>query len=166
MDSNMVRADYGSGLICPMGSNMLRAEFQRALRLGLQTRRGSNHSSAHVGESNSRSNVFQISRTSVCVSSRCLHSLRLEMGNQCRNTTRVAHLIGSTLQCLRESACVSSRWKVLSGEFRRRPTALAIKLRNPDRVGRRGLSEPREDFSRLITYAWAQIWFVQILAAD
>ena len=52
----------------PPGSNMLRAEIQRALRraprqlrglrLGLQTHRGSNHSSAHVGESNSRSNVF------------------------------------------------------------------------------------------------------------
>ena len=36
----------------------------------------------------------------------------------------------------------------------------------PDRVGRRGLFEPREDFSRLSTYAWTQIWFVQILAAD
>ena len=45
-------------------------------------------------------------------------------------------------------------WKVLSGEFRRRPTALAIKFRKPDRVGRRGLSEPREDFSRLPTYAF------------
>ena len=44
-------------------------------------------------------------------------------------------------------------WKVLSGEFRRRPTALAIKFRKSDRVGRRGLSEPREDFSRLPTYA-------------
>ena len=52
-----------------------------------------------------------------------------------------------------ESVCVSSRWKVLSGEFRRRPTALAIKFRKSDRVGRRGLSEPREDFSRLPTYA-------------
>ena len=143
----MVRADFGSGLICPRaqtcmdskviradswhqtdwppGSNMLRAEIQRALRraprqlrrlrLGLQTRRGSNQSAAHVSESNSRSNVFQISR-----------------------------------------ACVPSRWKVLSGEFRRRPTALAIKIREPDRVGRRGLSEPREDFSRLPTDAWTQ----------
>ena len=78
------------GLICPKGSNILRAKIQRALRraprqlrrlrLGLQTRRGSNHSAAHVSESNSRSNVFQISR-----------------------------------------ACVPSRWKVLSGEFRRPP---------------------------------------------
>ena len=99
---------FGSGLICPKGSNILRAEIQRALRraprqlrrlrLGLQTRRGSNHSTAHVSESNSRSNVFQISRTSVCVSNRCLHSLLLEMGNQCRKTTLVAHFRGSTLQ--------------------------------------------------------------------
>ena len=64
----------------PPGLNMLRTEIQRALRraprqlrglrLGLQTRRGSNHSTAHVGESNSRSNVFQIRRESVCVPSR------------------------------------------------------------------------------------------------
>ena len=89
--------------------------------LGLQTRRGSNQSAAYVGESNSRSNVFQIRRVFVCV---------------------------------------SSRWKVLSGEFRRRPTALAIKLRKPDRVGRRGLSEPREDFSWLNTYVfpWLCLW--------
>ena len=53
----------------------------------------------------------------------------------------------------RATACVPSRWKVLSGEFRRRPTEFVIKLRNPDRVGRRGLFEPREDFSRLHTYA-------------
>ena len=40
------------------------------------------------------------------------------------------------------------------------------KISKLDRVGRRGLSEPREDFSRLLTYAWTQKWFVQILAAD
>ena len=126
MDSKVVRAVFGSGLICPKGSNILRAEIQRALRraprqlrrlrLGLQTRRGSNHSAAHVSESNSRSNVFQISR-----------------------------------------ACVPSRWKVLSGEFRRRPTALAIKFRKSDLVGRRGLSEPREDFSRLPTHSFPRL---------
>jgi hypothetical protein len=52
---------------------------------------------------------------------------------------------------------VPSRWKVLSGEFRRRPTALAIKFRKSDRVGRRGLSEPREDFSRLPTNAFPRL---------
>ena len=79
------------------------------------------------------------------------------MGKKCRKTTRAAHFRGSTLQCLRASACVPSRWKVLSGEFRRRPTVLAIKFRKPDRVGRRGLSEPREDFSRLLTYSFSRL---------
>ena len=57
----------------------------------------------------------------------------------------------------RKSKCVPSRWKVLSGEFRRRPTALAIIFRKSDRVGRRGLSEPREDFSRLPTNAFPRL---------
>ena len=118
----MVRAGFGSGLIRPRTQTCcaLKSSAPSGARqdncadlLGLQTRRGSNQSAAHVGESNSRSNVFQIPRASVCV---------------------------------------PSRWKVLSGEFRRRPTEFAIKIRNLDRVGRRGLSEPREDFSRLNTY--------------
>jgi hypothetical protein len=122
MGSKVVRADFGSGLIrnraqkcCVLKSSAPSGARQDncADLLGLQTRRGSNHSAAHVGESNSRSNVFQIRR---------------------------------------ESVCVPSRWKVLSGEFRRRPTALAIKFRKSDRVGRRGLPEPREDFSQLLTY--------------
>ena len=102
----------------PPGSNMQRlayADYGSACKLA----GGSNHSTAHVGESNSRSNVFQIRRSSVCV---------------------------------------PSRWKVLSGEFRRRPTSLAIKSRKPDRVGRRGLSEPREDFSRLNTYVFPWLY--------
>ena len=69
--------------------------------------------------------------------------------------------------CVRgTSTCVPSRWKVLSGEFRRRPTELAIKFRKPDRVGRRGLSEPREDFSRLLTYAfpWLIPWHFNLRA--
>ena len=63
------------------------------------------------------------------------------------------------------SACVPSRWKVLSGEFRRRPTELVIKLRNPDRVGRRGLSEPREDFSRLPTKCCLIPWLESVADA-
>ena len=130
MDSKVVRADFGSGLICPRAQTCCALKSSApsgahqdncADLLGLQTRQGSNHSTAHVGESNSRSNVFQIRHAFVCV---------------------------------------SSRWKVLSGEFRRRPTSLAIKSHKPDRVGRRGLSEPREDFSRLNTYAfpWLCLW--------
>ncbi len=119
---------FGSGLICPRTQTCcaLKSSAPSGARqdncadlLGLQTRRGSNHSAAHVSESNSRSNVFQIRRA---------------------------------------TACVPSRWKVLSGEFRRRPTEFVIKLRNPDRVGRRGLSEPREDFSRLPTKCCSIPW--------
>jgi hypothetical protein len=53
---------------------------------------------------------------------------------------------------------VPSRWKVLSGEFRRRPTELATTFCKSDRVGRRGLSEPREDFSRLLAYAFPRLY--------
>jgi len=113
MDSKVVRADFWQRTDSNPG--LKHAAPSCADLLGLQTRRGSNHSAAHVSESNSRSNVLQIRRASVCV---------------------------------------PSRWKVLSGEFRRRPTTLAKKFSNADRVGRRGLSEPREDFSRLLTYAF------------
>jgi hypothetical protein len=42
--------------------------------------------------------------------------------------------------------------------------ALAIKFRKLDRVGRRGLFEPREDFSRLTTYAifWLFPWLESV----
>ena len=75
--------------------------------------------------------------------------------------TLANQILARTLFKLRRTfVCVSSRWKVLSGEFRRRPTSLAIKSRKPDRVGRRGLSEPREDFSRLNTdvFPWLRPW--------
>ena len=36
------------------------------------------------------------------------------------------------------------------------------KISKPDRVGRRGLSEPREDFSRLTTYAFPWLEFVAL----
>ena len=42
------------------------------------------------------------------------------------------------------------------------PTALVIKFSKSDRVGRRGLSEPRDDFSRLPTDAFPRL----ISAAD
>ncbi len=76
------------------------------------------------------------------------------------------HCVIPLLSPLFESVCVSSRWKVLSGEFRRRPTSLAVKLRKSDRVGRRGLFEPREDFSRLNTYAIPLFDSVAVSVAD
>ena len=83
-----------------------------------------------------------------------------------RLTTNAFLWVDSVAVFVTDSVCVPSRWKVLSGEFRRRPTGLAKESSKPDCVGRRGLSEPREDFSRLLTYAWTQKWFVQILATE
>ena len=100
----------------PPGSNMLRrAAPSCADLLGLQTRRGSNHSTAHVGESNSRSNVFQIPS-------------RIRLRAQPSESS-----LGRVPQAA-DGACK--------------------KISSPDRVGRRGLSEPREDFSRLLTYVF------------
>ena len=148
MGSNMVRTDFGSGLICPKGSNMHGLKYG-SYRFWQQT------------DLPPDSNMLRLAYAD-SVSACKLAGVQIiplpTLANQI--------LARTFFRFRRESVCVPSRWKVLSGEFRRRPTALAIKLRNPDRVGRRGLSEPREDFSRLITYAWAQIWFVQILAAD
>ena len=143
-----------------------------------------------MSESNSRSNVFQISRASACVSSRWkvlsgeFRRRPTELVIKFRNPDRVGRRglsepredfsrlptnsfprlcpwldsVAQFRRCFRRaSVCVPSRWKVLSGEFRRRPTALAIKFRKSDRVGRRGLSEPREDFSRLPTFTFQRL---------
>ena len=57
-----------------------------------------------------------------------------------------------------------------AGKFSRASSAggrlnLRSNIEQPDRVGRRGLSEPRENFSRLNTYAWTQKWFVQFFGS-
>ena len=92
----MVRADFGSGLICPKGSNMLRAEIQRALRRApRQLRR-----LARLANSPGFKSVccprwrikFSLERFSDSVAH------LLEMGNQCRKTTLAAHFRGSTMQ--------------------------------------------------------------------
>ena len=136
MGSNMFRAEIGSGLIRPRAQTCcaLKSSAPSGARqdncadlLGLQTRRGSNQSAAYVGESNSRSNVFQI-------------------------TSRIR---------LRIQPLESSLGRVPQAA-----DGACKKFSNPDRVGRRGLSEPGGIFSRLLTDAWTQIWFVQILAAD
>ncbi len=155
MHSKVVRADFGIGLICPRAQTCCASPTQTPARLanspGFKSFRCPRWRIKFSLEH------FQFHCVSVCVPSRCLHSLLLEMGNQCRNTTRVAHFRGSTLQFCAEpqdlrkstrvyrviigwghvdesnsrsnvvqirraSACVPSRWKVLSGEFRRRPT--------------------------------------------
>ncbi len=143
MDSKVVRADFGSGLMCPRAQTCC-AELRRLARLA----NSPGFKSFHCPRWRIK---FSLERFSDSVAH------LLVMGNQCRKTTLAAHFRGSTPQCLRTSACVPSRWKVLSGEFRRRPTELAIKFRKSDRVGRRGLSEPREDFSRLHTYVFPRL---------
>jgi len=167
---------FGSGLICPRSQTCCASPTQTPARLAnspgfksfrcprwrikFSLERFPDQSRIPL-----RAQPLESSLGRVPQAPRFSHALRLELGNKCRKTTRVAQFRGSTLQCLCASACVPSRWKVLSGEFRRRPTALAIKFRKSDRVGRRGLSEPREDFSRLITYAWTQKWFVQFFGS-
>ena len=91
----------------------------------------------------------------VSVAEDCLSPERTFHGCQ-QNAARIRGYIRGWFR--RESVCVPSRWKVLSGEFRRRPTELAIKFRKSDRVGRRGLPEPREDFSRLPTKCFSNPW--------
>ena len=123
MDTNMVRADFGSGLISHRAQTNSEW-FMRAPR------------AAYPG-------------AQTCCASPTRTPARLANSRRTWSRRRT-----------RKSKCVSSRWKVLSDEFRRRPTALAIKFRKLDRVGRRGLFEPREDFSRLTTYAifWLSPW--------
>ncbi len=125
----MVRADFGSGLICPRAQTCcaLKSSAPSGARLDNYADSGSAYKLAGV-------QIIPLPTLANQILARTFFRFR------------------------RESVCVPSRWKVLSGEFRRRPTALAIKLRNPDRVGRRGLSEPREDFSRLITYTFRWLY--------
>ena len=125
-------ADFGSGLICPRAQTCCASPTRTPARLAnspgfksfrcprwrikfsLERFSDLSHICLRIQPlKNSAGRVPQAPRLS--------HALLLEMGNQCRKTTLVAHFRGSTLQCLRASVCVPSRWKVLSGEFRRPP---------------------------------------------
>ena len=119
MDSKVVHADFGSRLICPRAQTCC-AELRRLARLAnspgfksfrcprwrikFSLERFSDPSRIRL-----RAQPLKNSTGRVPQAPRLSHALRLEMGNQCRNTTRVAHFRGSTVQCLRESACVPSR---------------------------------------------------------
>ena len=109
----------------PPGSNMLRAEIQRALRRApRQLRR-----LARLANSPGFKSFH-------CPSWRIKFSLE-------RFSDSVAHPLG----------CPAV------GKFSRASSAggrrlLQLNFRKSDRVGRRGLSEPREDFSRLTTYVY------------
>ena len=109
MDSNMVRADFGSGMICPRAQTCCASPTRTPARLANSPGFKSFH----------------------CPRWRIKFSLE-------RFSDSVAHLFACPAV---EKFCRASS----AGP----PTALAIKFRKPDRVGRRGLSEPGGIFSRL-----------------
>ena len=93
MDSKVVRADFGSGLICTK-TETNSEWFMRAPR------------DAYPG-------------AQTCCASPTQTPARLANSRRTWSRRRT-----------RKSKCVPSRWKVLSGEFRRRPTALARNFAN------------------------------------
>ena len=119
MDSKVVRTDFGSGLIRPRAQTCC-AELRRLARLAnspgfksvrclrwrikFSLERFSDPSRIRL-----RAQPLKNSAGRVPQALRLSQALRLEMGNQCRKTTPVAHFRGSTLQCLRASVCVPSR---------------------------------------------------------
>ena len=116
MDSKVVRADFGSGLIRPRSQTCCASPTQTPARLA--------NSPGFKSFRCPRWRIkFSLERFSVpsriCLRTQPLknsagrvpqaaagltHALRLEMGNQCRKTTPVAHFRGSKLQCLCEAA--------------------------------------------------------------
>ncbi len=111
MDSKVVRADFGSGLICPRAQTCC-AELRRLARLANSPGFKSFHCPRWLIK-------FSLERFSVSVA--------------------------IPLAC--PAVGMFSRACSAGGRLR-----LQIKFHKSDRVGRRGLSEPREDFSRLHTY--------------
>ena len=109
MDSKVVRADLGSGMICPRAQTCC-AELRRLARLA-------------------NSPGFKSFR---CPSERIKFSLE--------------RFSDPSDICLRAQPLESSLGRVPQAA-----DGTCKKFRKPDRVGRRGLSEPREDFSRLPT---------------
>ena len=114
MDSKVVRADFGSRMICPRAQTCCASPTQTPARLANSPGFKSFH----------------------CPSWRIKFSLE-------RFSDSVAHPLG----------CPAV------GKFSRASSAggrrlLQLNFRKSDRVGRRGLSEPREDFSRLTTYVY------------
>ena len=118
MDSKVIRAGFGSGLICPRAQTCCASPTQTPARLANSPWFKSFH----------------------CPRWRSKFSLE-------RFSDSVANLFASPAV----------------GKFSRASSAggrlhLQTKFRKPDRVGRRGLFEPREDFSRLNTYAFPWLY--------
>ena len=107
MDSKVVRADFGSGLICPRAQTCCASPTQTPARLANSPGLKSFHCPRwRIKFSLERffrsvANLFAyLAVEKFCRASsagpRLSHSLLLEMGNQCRKTTLVAHFRGST----------------------------------------------------------------------
>ena len=117
MNSNVFRADFGSGLICPRTQTCC-AELRRLARLA-------------------NSPGFKSFR---CPRERIKFSLE--------------RFSDPSLYSLRAQPLESSLGRVPQAA----DDSCNKNFRKLDRVGRRGLSEPREDFSRLLTYAFPRLF--------
>ena len=138
---------FGSGLICPqaqtcMDSKVVRADFG----IGL------------IGP-----------RAQTCCASPTQTPARLANSPGFKSFRCPRERIKFSFERCPDPSRISLRPQPLESSLGRVPQAAdgtCKKFRKPDRVGRRGLSEPGGIFSRLLTDAWTQIWFVQILAVD
>ena len=112
MGSNVVRADFGSGLICPRAQTCCASPTRTPARLanspGFKSFRCPRWRSKFSLERFSdrlrirlRAQPLKNSAGRVPQAHRLSRALGLEMGNQCRKTTRVAHFSGSPLPFLR-----------------------------------------------------------------
>ena len=119
-------------------------------RIKFSFERCSNQSAAHVGESKSRSNVVQISPLPTLANQILARTLFRSVRCPCGR-------IKFSLERCPDPSHISLRPQPLESSLGRVPQAAdgtCKKFRKPDRVGRRGLSEPREDFSRLLTHVF------------
>ena len=84
---------------------------------------------------------------------------RIQPGNRAADTAADTATDTATDTAAESNRKCGSRGKSSRGSNSPwRPTALVKKFRKPDRVGRRGLSEPREDFPRLPTDAFPWLY--------
>ncbi len=106
----VVRADFGSGLIRPRAQTCMDSKVVRAVFW-------------HLTDLPPGSNMLRLAYADS--GSACKLA-----GAQIIPLPTVANqiLVRTFFRFRRASICVPSRWKVLSGEFRRRPTALANKI--------------------------------------
>ena len=93
MDSKVVRADFGSGLICPRTQTCCASPTRTPARLA----NSPGFKSFHCPRWRIKFSLERFSDSAAHL---------LEMGNQCRKTTLTAHFRGSTMQfCAKHKIC-------------------------------------------------------------